>query len=39
MIDKDLKVSLREDDWLNVHIYGPMEEKPYLSHQLHCASK
>jgi len=31
MIGKDLKASLRDEDWLNVPFYGPREEKPYLS--------
>jgi len=39
MIGKDLKVSLRYEDWLNVRFYESKEEKPYLSPQLHCASK
>ena len=30
MIGKDLKVSLRDEDWLKVPFYGMREEKPYL---------
>ena len=30
MIGKDFKVSLGDEDWLNVCFYGPREEKPYL---------